>query len=76
MIKNSLVFFAEISSWLQHTEFFVQNGPWVFLEAEIFWVFWALSFFETGKKRACIKVCQQATDEVWYFYTKEITLQG
>ena len=55
MVKISLSFLAEISSWLQHTEFFVQNGPWVFLEAEIFWVFWALSFFETGKKRACIK---------------------
>ena len=51
MVKISLVFLAEISSWLQHTEFFfVQNDPWVLLEAEIFSVFWALSFFETGKK--------------------------
>ena len=32
---------------------FVQNCPWVFLEAEIFWVFKALIFFETGIKRAC-----------------------
>ena len=50
--QNFLSFLVEISSWLQHTEFFCPKWPLSFFGGCDFLSFLGPEFFLTGKKRA------------------------